>query len=202
MGTRNLSMVVKDGEYKVVKYCQWDGYPSGQGAWLLDFLKERFDKDIFVKKLNNIELIDANRLKELWVSCGASPDDHLVSFEVSEKFSKEYPSLHRDMGGADLFDYILNSNNDNPVLIYNDDEEINFAANSLFCEWAYVVDLDKNTFEVYKGFNKTKLEEGERFYHLNSLCKNGYYPVKLVKSYSLDSLPYEEDFINDLEKDD
>ena len=28
MGTRNLTCVFKDGEYKVAQYGQWDGYPS------------------------------------------------------------------------------------------------------------------------------------------------------------------------------
>lgn len=40
MGTRNLTCIVKDGEYKVAKYCQWDGYPSGKGLDLLHILKE------------------------------------------------------------------------------------------------------------------------------------------------------------------
>ena len=31
-----------------------------------------------------------------------------------------------------------------------------FAGDSLFCEWAYVLDLDKETLEIYHGFNKDK----------------------------------------------
>ena len=39
MGTRNLTIVHKNGEYKVAQYGQWDGYPEGLGATLLNFLK-------------------------------------------------------------------------------------------------------------------------------------------------------------------
>jgi hypothetical protein len=38
MGTRNLTMVISKGEYKIAQYGQWDGYPSGQGSVVLNFL--------------------------------------------------------------------------------------------------------------------------------------------------------------------
>lgn len=40
MGTRNLTIVIdKQGALKVAQYGQWDGYPSGQGAVVLEFAK-------------------------------------------------------------------------------------------------------------------------------------------------------------------
>ena len=85
---------------------------------------------------------------------------------------------------------------------------LNFAADSLFCEWVYVIDLDKNTFEIYEGFNHEPLTQDDRFYFLmneankinnerkNSHKTESYYPVKFVAEYDLDALPNETDFIN------
>lgn len=39
MGTRNLTIVHSNGEYKVAQYGQWDGYPEGLGVQLLKYLK-------------------------------------------------------------------------------------------------------------------------------------------------------------------
>ena len=51
MGTRNLTMVInQEGETKVAQYGQWDGYPSGVGASVLSFLKNKelvFNNTIF-----------------------------------------------------------------------------------------------------------------------------------------------------------
>ena len=38
MGTRHMIGVVSDGKYRVAQYGQWDGYPSGQGVGILEFL--------------------------------------------------------------------------------------------------------------------------------------------------------------------
>ena len=39
MGTRNLTIVHSNGEYKVAQYGHWDGYPEGLGVQLLEYLK-------------------------------------------------------------------------------------------------------------------------------------------------------------------
>lgn len=41
MGTRNLTAVYLDGQYKVAQYGQWDGYPEGQGITVLTFLRDK-----------------------------------------------------------------------------------------------------------------------------------------------------------------
>ena len=87
----------------------------------------------------------------------------------------------------------------------------NFGYDSLFCEWAYVIDLDNNEFEVYKGFNDKPLQGGDRFYSDSNwkigmdgnTCKSisDYYGVRLVKAYDLNNLPTEDEFLNDFIED-
>lgn len=57
---------------------------------------------------------------------------------------------------------------------------------SLFCEWAYVVDLDAEMLEVYEGFQREPHTSG-RF--AEGPESGGYWPCKLVAAYPLRELP-------------
>lgn len=192
MGTRHLICVVKEGEYKIAQYGQMDGYPSGQGVEILDFLK-KMDRKTFLTSLGSTFQPTDEQIAAWWKEVGhdISTSDGFVSMEISQKYKVKHPSLSRD-AGADIFKIINDSSEPIPVNHY-----LKFAAESLFCEWAYVVDFDKNTFEVYEGFNKEPLAKSERFYGLITDDSSGYEPVRLKKAYSLDDLPDEDTFLAD-----
>jgi hypothetical protein len=194
MGTRNLTMVIdKAGETKVAQYGQWDGYPSCLGANLLSFLKDKETFDLFLANLSKVRFLDhEGRDKEFleeydknapeWSN---NPDNRTP--EQKEWFSKY---MSRNLSHEVLINIANSTDEDIAIKNYED-----FAADSLMNEWTYVIDLSKNTFEVYGGFNHDPLDESERFYGMK---KDGeYYPVKHIKTYSLDSLPSEEDLIKD-----
>ncbi|HFU4540570.1 TPA: hypothetical protein ACGPBT_002852 [Klebsiella variicola] len=119
-----------------------------------------------------------------------------MDYAISKQYSAKHPSLSRDTG-AGILALIQNASDPVPVNVYKE-----FAADSLFCEYAYVVDFDKGTFEVFKGFNRTPLAEGERFAFLSDKAENGYTPVLHVKTYQLDALPTDEAFLAELEHQD
>lgn len=213
MGTRNLVAVYLDGAHRIAQYGQWDGYPSGQGATVLKFLTETLSErnflssekkidpaklEAFKTKLRAARFVEQQELEDLWVDAGAERGAQFVSCTIADKFGYLYPALSRDAGGEILNLVFKNE----PGIRLKD--SLSFAADGLFCEYAYVIDLDANTFEVYFGFNKGN---GGRFADMKnpddtSHRTEKYAPVGLMKTYNLDALPTEEQFIADLKQPD
>lgn len=187
MGTRHLICVSSDGQYRIAQYGQWDGYPSGQGAAILEFLKSSMVEQL-KSNLKHCSWLTDDEYDKLWESFGVNKNRTHIDYDIYEDFYSKYPQLSRDTGAG-----ILN-------IVANTDDEIklrdssDFSRDSLFCEWAYVIDFDKNTFEIYRGFNEMPLEESDRFY-TKQRDDNGMYPVKLVKSFDLSELPSEDEFL-------
>ena len=179
MGTRNLTIVISNGQTKIAQYGQWDGYPSGQGLTALEFLRKA-DINLFKEKVDKLR----------WLT-----DEEGEAIGKDANWRHKYPYLHRDMG-AKILEYV----NSHEILGLANQEL--FAADSLMNEWTYVVDLDRRTFEVYEGFNKSPLPEDERFASLAPAqykIDAQYYPVKLKKVYLLNSLPGNETFLAECE---
>lgn len=188
MGTRNLTIVVSGGKHCVAQYGQWDGYPDGQGSTVLKFadewLVDSSRRARFRDQLQYCRFLTDEGVKALYDAEGIG---QYMNMKQAQSFKQKYPSIDRDMA-AEVLEYVRFS--DTPVLLK---DSYDFAKDSLFCEWAYVIDLDKNTFEVYRGFNKDPLPKNERFAPLGN--DGEYYPIKLAKSWSLDNLPTEEEFL-------
>ena len=194
MGTRNLTAVFMDGEYKVAQYGQWDGYPEGQGKICLNFLRDKMNEKRFREQLNNVHFGNEDELDKLFSEFGADVSGS-ISMENYERFKKAYPELHRDTASE-----ILQMIQDGNVRVLKND--LDFASDGLFCEWAYVIDLDTRRFEVYTGFHKEPLTEKDRFYFLKDKEGNGYSGVHMVFSWSIDDLPTDEVFIKTFIADD
>lgn len=201
MGTRGFVGLVVDGTEKI-SYNQFDSYPSGLGVdtlgWCATLSTERVgDED---------QLDHVLRLaRALRVIDGQTPPTsaevrllrRFADLSVGERRETDWYCLLRQTQG-DL-GRILESG----VLVDASD----FALDSLFCEWGYLVDLDAGRFEVYKGFQTEPHQRG-RFasrtaptdVQRTSLTSgNEYRPVALVRSWPLDDLPTEEWFIVELD---
>lgn len=180
MGTRHLVAVQLDGEYRVAQYGQFDGYPTGAGETIRAF----FQKDV-----------DLNRLKERVRNCVQMNQDQIemVNSKIENGGLDGMPHLSRHFS-AEILQHIYDSTGE--ILLVN---SLEFAADSLFCEWVYVVDLDKEVLEIFKGFVQEPLAEDERFYCLqvsDADWEPRYagdratpYPVKLETTVPLSDLP-------------
>lgn len=192
MGTRNLTMVInRDGETKVAQYGQWDGYLEGQGVTILGTLHERLD--LLEKAISKCRFMNEDDIKErkkFWESLGAKGG--WVTMGQSEQYHIMYPLESRDIGG-EILNRICDLAPTVEEIVLSDSSS--FANDSLFCEFAYVIDFRSRTFEVYTGFVTEALDEKERFYTGNS-PKDKYYPVKALMSFSLDALPSEQEFLS------
>lgn len=147
MGTRGIMGIVVNGQ-EALQYNQFDMYPSGAGVSILAELRDLV-QDPGVPAMRNLAatmiLVDENQ----------HPSD-----EEREKLS-----AHADAAvstGDDWYSTLRNLQGHLAdtlkvgYITHND----TFPMDSLFCEWTYIVDLDAQTFEVYRGFQKTLPTEG------------------------------------------
>lgn len=185
MGTRHLIAVYLDGVHKVAQYGQWDGYPGGAGSDVLNFLRgitsDPSLEEQFKDNVRSCTWIEEAELKELWDS------------QTSNDFRINFPEFSRDTGSK-----ILSLIRENPNLRLRD--QLSFAAEGLMCEWAYVIDLDNRTFDVYKGFHKSDPPAGERFSAMPRAVRHDgspheYSPVHLARSWGLWELPTNAEFL-------
>ena len=187
MGTRNLTCVILNGDFKVAQYGQWDGYPSGSGKDILDWLSDKAaDFERLKEVANKVTRMRGDYDSQTWVEINTENPRVIPQADFDK-----YPSFSRDMG-SEVLEYIIST--ENPIVVLQED----FAQESLFCEWVYVIDLDSMNFDIYEGFNTQPLSECELFY-TGKVPDGEYYPVKLVKSYPLNFLPDADEFLADLE---
>lgn len=188
MGTRYLTAVYLDGEYKVAQYGQQDGYPRIGGAKALAFARNivgQEDRNAFKEKVRQCRWMTAEELGS--IRC-AGKDDPSVPVE------EMYPELS-DRTGADILTLVQSSESGLALL-----DDLEFAADSLFCEWAWVIDLDKGTFECYQGSNaEIPLTERDRFYFLRDMEEHGYFGIRLAHAWELSNLPDDRTFLETLE---
>lgn len=203
MGTRGAFGVII-GEQEKIGYNQFDSYPDGMGIENLRWLRDADLDEVrrlaqAAKVVSNDTPPTAKEVKALAA---------FTNLGVSEQSTKDWYCLTHQTHG-----YI----GEMLACGYIDDSHL-FPLDSLFCEWAYLVDFDRNVFEVYEGFQKdlpqrghwagrptAKEDETNYVLHLKACAKEGRLPyrpevsewkaVELIASWPLDALPSDEEFL-------
>lgn len=168
MGTRGLYGFRKNGEDKLT-YNHWDSYPDCLGDTMV-----RFCKETSIEELN--EIFD----RIVLVNEGDKPTKAQIlecaeyyNGSVSNQSIEDWYCLLREaQGNPDVYKHGLKYMIDNK----------NFIKDSLFCEYAYIINLDDNYLEFYVGF-QTKPNIDNRY----GTEKDGnYYPCRMAKCYPLE----------------
>ena len=212
MGTAGLTCIVDHNQFKVAQYGKWDHYPSGQGLNALTIL-HWLDIDEFKQKIDKVNVINDWHLGFILKPFDSRPEErkatepNRLTSEDDQKFADMCPEFDNTTG-AEIIELIDKSNG---KIAVRDDTD--FAADSLMCEWLWLVDLDQNTFEAYTGFNTEPLTEKDRFYFLQERAiqinkrnlrmgiRNNYYPVKHHTSFDLLNLPSGKEFLSRFDED-
>lgn len=186
MGTRGAIGFYKKGITKVT-YNHYDSYPESLGVNILSELEGVSISDLN-KCFKNLKLIndDKKPTKSEIKKYSEYADTSVGNEGMRNTTINHYYQLFRKIQGT-LKPFILGKVN---LMI----DSKNFLKDSLFCEWAYIVNLDINNFEVWKGYQQTP-QKGNRY---GEESDDGYYPVKLIKTYSLNNLPEQEVFIKEI----
>ncbi len=169
MSTRGAYGFFKDNTNKVI-YNHFDSYPTVLGKDILNFIVENDNEkleEIFsrMKVVDNkdlptdedyntvVNMIGIEEIKKQLIGVEyTNKNEERIKIENEtdiENFLKDnYYNLLCIVPTENLFD--------NKVNIYED--STSFIGNSLFCEYAYILNLDTNSLEFYIGANKKSIE--------------------------------------------
>jgi hypothetical protein len=180
MGTRGLTGFVIDGQVKA-QYQQFDSYPSGVGA---DVVAAFASGKITAEGVRAITLVKG--------------DSKPTKTQI--KRLEKYSNTGVSTGSLDEW-YVLLRETQGDVLAMIEAgfmiDSSSFAADSLFCEWGYLINLDTNTLEVYRGFQTDKSKVVGRFAemvsdpppeHNGKPIHEQYYPITLVAEFKAEDL--------------
>lgn len=173
MGTRGAVGFRFQGVDKLT-YNHFDSYPTGLGVDVVEIVR-KFNDEQLAGAANRLVLIDevarptAAEIKRYrrFANTGVS----------TGKVTEWYVLLREAQGRLDL--YVDGSIDHMP-------DGVAFMGNSLFCEWAYVINMDERVLEVYKGFNQNAAAPGR--YAATEVSGDGYAGVALLAAIPLDDV--------------
>ena len=178
MGTRGMLGFVANGTEKIA-YNQFDSYPGGLGVavalWIEMLKTVGGDSAVAAARQAVIDLVAIDENDEPTADQLAllKARGFALKFQEGDTWYealREYQGLPSDL----LASGFLPASDDFPL-------------DSLFCEWGYLADFDKEVLEIYQGM-VTEAHTDGRFGGRGSARRGGYHPIRLVKTFTFDEL--------------
>ena len=173
MLTISLIMVINQQGYKkVAQYCRFDGYPYGVGVGVLNFIKNKELFEKFKINLSKVRFLDKKGIdKEFYESFNKNAPKWLNDKDNRTQKEKDWFDNYYNVDLSEKSLVNIANSIDNEIILVDSE----YIANHGLAEYSYVINLKKNTFEVYRHIDK-----------------------KTIKIYKLDELPKEDVFISEL----
>lgn len=175
MGTRG-AYGFRKGEQDKLTYNHFDSYPSGLGLTIMGFIRDNTDENmeaIFdkIQLVNESDVPTPEQAKgcEEWTNQDA----------LNDRGGDWYCVLRAAQGQPEEFNKGLKFMIDNH----------RFIQDSLFCEHAYIINLDTKMLEYYIGYQN---KQNDNRYSCEA-SSSGSYACALVKSYEFEYIRNSED---------
>jgi hypothetical protein len=187
MGTRgSLGFIVDDKPY--LNYNHFDSYPDVLGEEVLNFIVEINEKngwEKFRENGKNVIQLEGKRVTDTEIQERYKKYSNLsVSDQTLEDpyclFREIQDSWMNEIYKGELQHFFFNNS---------------FIKDSLFCEYAYIINLDTMKLEFYDGFQK-KSQKNNRFGETPN--EDGYYPSRLIAVFNLNNINSDnvEEYVN------
>ncbi len=160
---------------------RWDSDPTGLGKSVITYVA-----------ITPIEKIRAVASRIVLVNGYLTPPPELI---------KKYKKYSTNLSAFEPCYWDLLEKTQRDLFAYNKDVEhmVNYSEflnDSLFCEWAYIINIDSGQFEVYQGGNKDESAPGR---YARNKGSRDYWGVALKKEIPLVDITRNR--VNDLTKE-
>lgn len=175
MSTRGLMGHKLNGQYHGT-YNHDGSYPAGLGKKVIDFilLMNKAEKwEQLINKLPQMQIIDEN--KDALPELAEHYEQKFGSGGLWGHSKAEWYNLLRKLQGTGYYWAITEG------MLEHMPDNIDFIRDSLFCEYAYIINLDDMTLELYCGWQK-KMPPNSPFKRLKG---NEYAPCKKIGEMKL-----------------
>ena len=178
MSTRGL-IGFRYRDLDMLTYNHYDSYPTGLGV----------DVALFCARIKNILPETRKAVDCLSLTYGTEKpnDDQILALKLGS-CGRHTDILWQDHWEDKDWDYIfhdlesMGKSIQDPAFLLSFGYMLSnnsFIYDSLFCEWAYIINLDEECLEVYKGLNTDRHAKGRYAKNKNPTSKN-YWGCKLL----------------------